>query len=148
MMLPPRVADDRRDGREHPRLVLDLEPQPHEPSGTRERAQDHRRQHAQIDVAAAHDEPDAPAREPLAVLEHRREARRARAFDDELLDLEVEADGLFDRLLAHDDDVVDERVGDLAREPARARRPRCLRRRSCRPASSTVPTARARAIAA
>ena len=75
-----------------------------------QRAQDHRREDAQVDVAAGEHEADLAAAEPVGVREHRREPRDAGALDDDLLDLERERDRVLERVLGHEEQVVDERA--------------------------------------
>ena len=106
-MLPCSPRDDGRDGGEHARPVGHVDLQPHQPPGPRERAQQHRRQHPRVDVAAARDERDPLAAERLGVLDHRSQRRRARALDHRLLDLDEQRHRGLDLLLARDEDLVD-----------------------------------------
>ena len=65
--------------------------------------------------------PTRPAAEAARGSRTAASAGGARAFHDDLLDLERERERAFDGLLGDDDDVVDELAHDLAGERARRR---------------------------
>ena len=75
-------------------------------------------EHQRVDVAAAQDETHLAAAEPLGLAQQRGEARRARALDHRLLDLEQHHDGLLDVALVHEEHVRHEARDDLLRDPA------------------------------
>ena len=75
----------------------------------------------------------------LRVAQQGGEARRARALDDRLLDLQEHHDGLLDVALVHEHDVGDEARDDLPRDPAGLASPRCPRRWWRRRRRASVP---------
>src|ERR687883_89559 len=72
----------------HAAPVGHLDAEPYEPARPGERAQDHRREHPEVDVAARQHDTHAAAGETRRVFEDGCESRGARAFHDDLLDLE------------------------------------------------------------
>ena len=72
----------------------------------------HRREQAAVDVAAAQDEADAAAAEPLGVARDRGEAGGAGALDHDLLDLQQLQDRGLDRGLLDQQHLVDQPLDD------------------------------------
>ena len=117
--VPAPLADHLGHGREHAGPVGHLDREANETSRTGECPQQRRRQHAEIDVAAGEHDHHVAVAEALRELDERGEPGRARAFDDGLLDLRRQRDRGLDVLLADDEQIVDERADDLARQRAR-----------------------------
>ena len=114
------AGEQRGDLGERAGDVADVDAQAHEPARLDHAALDDLGQHQRLDVAAAEDEADLLAGEARRLLHQRREADRAGAFDDRLLDLEQHQDRLLDVVLGDQDDVVDEGADDGQRQRARA----------------------------
>ena len=102
-----------------PGAVRHADAQAHQPLGAHEAAQDHGREQAAVDVAAAQDETDPPAAEALGMAHHGGEAGRTRPLGHGLLDLQQLQDRGLDRGLLDQQHVVDQplddRVGEVAR---------------------------------
>ncbi len=100
--------------RTRPVLQLDLEPGDSPSPG--EIAQQHIGEQPGVDIAAAQHQADLLACKPLGIGQHRRETSRARAFDHGLLDLQQQRNRVFERRLANQQDLVDQRRDDLRGE--------------------------------
>src|SRR5262249_33078783 len=113
------VADGAREAPEYARLIDDLDAQRDHAAVADQPTQEYLPEHAGVDVAAAHDDADAFAGEPVAMRQHRRQPGSASALGDDLLRLGHHLHRLFQRFLLDQQDVAyeppDDRLGERTR---------------------------------
>ena len=113
-----QAGEQRGDIGERAGHVAQVDVQARQPARADHAALDDLGQHQRIDVAAAQDDADFLAGEARRLLHQRRQAGRAGAFDDGLLDFEQQQDSLLDVALGDQHDVVDSARDDRQRQRA------------------------------